>query len=383
MSGPTYRICVVGSGWRFTSGISYYTCRLSNALARTHIVDAVLMRNLIPRMFYPGRRRVGTPVNTVNYDDAVQVFDGVDWWAFPSLMMAALRIRRRRPELLILQWWTGAVLHSYLLLATVARAVGAKVVVEFHEVQDTGEKRLPLAGRWLRLLGREVLRRCDGVVVHSEYDRRQVEPLLPDASTPVHVVPHGPFDHHAVQVPAQRTPGPLRLLFFGTIRPYKGLEHLVEAFHGLSDDEVNGFRLQIVGETWEGWSAPVVAARTGRHRQHIEVVNQYVHDDEVTAFFAGADAVVLPYTRSSASGPLHIAMAAGLPVVLTDVGGLRDAAGDYAGASWVAAGDVPALRDALRQLPALQGRRYADPRSWTDTVLAYEELMAQVCAPCG
>ena len=53
------RICVVGAGTRFLGGISYYTLYLVNALARTHDVSAILMRQLLPTRFYPGRERVG------------------------------------------------------------------------------------------------------------------------------------------------------------------------------------------------------------------------------------------------------------------------------------------------------------------------------------
>ena len=76
--------------------------------------------------------------------------------------------------MLILQWWTGTVLHTYLALSLVARLFGARTVVEFHEVQDTGELRLPLVGPYARLVGRAVIRLASAFVVHSEFDRNLV-----------------------------------------------------------------------------------------------------------------------------------------------------------------------------------------------------------------
>ncbi|WP_246061525.1 glycosyltransferase [Lapillicoccus jejuensis] len=108
----------------------------------------------------------------------------------------------------------------------------------------------------------------------------------------------------------------------------------------------------------------------------MEVVNRYVTDEEARAHFAAAHAVVLPYHRSSSSGPLHMAMSAGLPVAVTAVGGLVDAAGDYAGALLVPARDPQALAEALVELADRRGQRYDDPHSWDRTTDAYLDLVA-------
>src|SRR5207302_7262954 len=57
------RVCVVGAGMRFLSGISCYTLRLTNALAEAHPVSAILMRQLLPTRLYPGWKRVGMPLS--------------------------------------------------------------------------------------------------------------------------------------------------------------------------------------------------------------------------------------------------------------------------------------------------------------------------------
>ncbi|GAA0811258.1 glycosyltransferase [Spirilliplanes yamanashiensis] len=373
MSQPPARVLVVGSGFRFTSGISYYTCRVANALSGRAGTSVLLMRRLIPRFLYPGRRRVGTTVHELRYDPAVTVHDGVDWYWLPSLVRALRFVRRQAPELVVLQWWTAAVLHSYLVLAWYARRRGARVVIEWHEVQDTGEARVPGVQRYARALVGRLIRLADGHVIHSEFDRRLLEQNYPLDGARHVVVPHGPYDHHAA-APAERGDDAFHLLYFGVIRPYKGLEDLVAAFDSLTDEQAAGLRLTIVGETWEGWHAPLQAVAASRHRDRITVVNRYVADAEVAGFFAAADAVVLPYRRSSSSGPLHIAMSAGLPVIVSDVGGLREAADGYAGALHVPPADPAALAAAITRVTALRGERYADVRSWDDVVDGYLSL---------
>lgn len=386
-TAPAPRVLVVGSGWRFTSGISYYTCRLTNALAGVTPTNALLMRSLVPRALYPGRARVGRDVHDLSYAPGVRVFNGVDWWWGPSITKARRFIGESRPDVVVLQWWTGAVLHSYLRLAALARRQGASVVMEWHEVQDTGEARLPLVTRYTRAAVRRLLRLVDAHVVHSSYDLA----LLVDAygldPADVTCVPHGPYDHvldrtaeqaAAQSISPESTPGPMNLLYFGVIRPYKGVEDLVRAFDRLPDGVRAGLRLTIAGETWEGWHEPLDLVRSSPNSSAITVVNRYVSDAEVRELFAAADAVVLPYRRSSSSGPLHIAMSAGLPVVVTSVGGLVEAARDYEGAVRVPPEDVPALAAALAAIPARRGQRYRDPHSWDSTVAAYREVVSRL-----
>jgi glycosyltransferase involved in cell wall biosynthesis len=379
-----FRIVVVGSGWHFLSGISYYTCRLSNALASEFEVGAVLMRRLLPARLYPGRERVGQRLNDLRYDHRVRVFDGVDWWGVPSLVRAVRFLRRARPEVLVLQWWTGTVLHSYLVLALAARMSGARLVIEFHEVQDTGEAAHPLAALYTRWLIRPLLRHTDGVVVHSRFDLVALRRAYGLAGVPVQIAKHGPYDHHIGPgvVPAARRPvagGPCRLLFFGTIRPYKGLEDLIEAFAVLPA----GYHLTVVGETWEGWTRPAEMIAASPAADRITLVNRYVADAEVDRYFAEADMVVLPYRRSSASGPLHIAMSHGLPVVVTAVGGLVEAADGYSGAVLTTAASPVDLVVAIGRAAALTGRRHTDPSSWAHTVQAYARLLDEIGGPAG
>ena len=187
------RICVVGSGTRFISGISYYTYYLSDALQETFNVSAVLMRRLLPRRFYPGRRRVGAHITDIETSTIVPTFDGVDWFAVPSLFRAGRFLRQQQPDVVVFQWWTGTVLHSFLYLLRVAQRSGASVVVEFHEDQDSGETRMPLVERIVRPGLRHLIRSADHYVVHSEWDKDRLGAKFSLDPARVTVIPHGPY----------------------------------------------------------------------------------------------------------------------------------------------------------------------------------------------
>ncbi|MDQ3855403.1 MAG: glycosyltransferase [Chloroflexota bacterium] len=320
-------------------------------------------------------------MSSLAFDGRINVYDGVDWFWLPTIFRALALLRHERPNILLLELWTGTVLHSYLLLAVLARLQGARVVIEFHEVLDnTPEVRLPSIRAYVEVLSRLLMRLVSGFVVHSSVDRRVVEARYRLGGRPSAIIPHGPYAHyHALPGRAPRRDAPAHccnLLFFGTIRPYKGLEDLVRAFDAIPESEIDDYWLTVTGEPWEGWTLPLDLIASSRYRGRITLVDRYLPDDEVGSFFAGADAVVLPYRRSSASGPLHIAMSCGLPVVTTGVGGLSEAVGHYGGVIQVPPQDPLALRDALRRARALQGQRFRDVRSWDESAGQYTSLFS-------
>ena len=376
---------IVGSGTRFLSGISYYTWHLSRALSPRFEVSTVLMRRLLPVALYPGRARVDVELSGLSYDGIGPCFDGVDWYLVPSLPRATRFLDAARPDVLILQWWTGTVALPYLVLARAAARRGAHVVIEFHEVLDTAEQRIPFVSRYVAAMMHQLLRVASGLVVHSDHDRALMAAHYELPTVPVAVVGHGPYSHYDGGGATLRREAPAdvwNILFFGTIRPYKGLEYLVEAFSALPDPE--RYWLTVVGETWEGWNLPAELIAASPVRDRITFVNRYVSDDELGEWIAGADAAVLPYLRSSASGPLHTVMHHGLPVVVTSVGGLVEAAAAYAGAVFVPPADAGAIGAALAGIAAdSKGRRHEDPSSWERTVAGYEELLDGMAAGTG
>ncbi len=373
------RVCVVGSGTRFLSGITVYTYRLANALAGANRVSVILMRQLLPTRLYPGRDRVGSDLSELRFDPSVRHFDGVDWYWLPSILRALRLLVRERPDVLVFQWWTGTVFHTYLLLALVGRLLGARVVVEFHEVLDTGEANIPAARVYVRAIAPAILRLASGFVVHSEADRELLEGHYAMHGRPVALIPHGPYEHYLTEEPVEplrdAPPDAFNLLYFGVIRWYKGLEDLIEAFDLLDPEQARRMWLTIVGETWEDYTAPAEMVARSRYRERITFVNRYVSDSEVSAYFAGADAVVLPYRRASSSGPLNVAVGHGMPVVVTDLTSLRDTVRGYEGAVTVPPSDPAGLSRALVRVTELHGRTFEHSYSWDETTARYAKLL--------
>jgi glycosyltransferase involved in cell wall biosynthesis len=218
---------------------------------------------------------------------------------------------------------------------------------------------------------RRLYDRVDAVVTHSEYGRRQLIEGLDVEPSKVHVIHHGAFTHLVgeggslpdelahVEVPV--------VLFFGLLRPYKGLEPLLQAWRG-----IEGAELWIVGRPRMPL-APLQALAT----DSVRFIPRFVADADLRAYFRRADVIVLPYSRTERfdqSGVLATALAFGKAAVVSDVGGFSEVAASGA-AALVPPQDPGALRDALSGLvsdPAARerlGRRAAEaaagPYSWT------------------
>jgi len=132
---------------------------------------------------------------------------------------------------------------------------------------------------------------------------------------------HPPIRLGGAAAPAQpRRSGPLRLLNFGRLLPYKGLDLLAEALTRLGP--VPAFELRVCGEGPE--SAALTRLRT---LPHVRVEARWFNDAELPGLLTWADAVVLPYREASQSGVAALALAAGRPVLATNVGGLPEQLG--------------------------------------------------------
>jgi glycosyltransferase involved in cell wall biosynthesis len=195
----------------------------------------------------------------------------------------------------------------------------------------------------------------DAILAHSEYGRRQLTDVVGVDRGKVEVVHHGAFEHlthlsSEVPLPAELADvkAPV-VLFFGLLRPYKGLEVLLDAWREIDDAE-----LWIVGR-------PRVALGPLRARapRGVRFIPRFVADSELPAYFRRADVVVLPYTateRFDFSGVMATALAFGRPIVASEIGGFSELA-EVGAAQLVPPGDRAALRDAVVGLLADRDRR--------------------------
>jgi glycosyltransferase involved in cell wall biosynthesis len=359
---PDIRTVVIGPSPRFLSGISYYTLRLCNALVCRTTVSAVLFRYMLPVRLFPGWKRVGTDLSQLRYSDRIMVQEILDWFNPVTWLKASRMIREN--DVVILQWWTSSVAHMYLAIQLL-NLHHKPVLIEFHEVVDPFEHSVMPIRIYSRLMGRLIRRFAHRYTVHSEHDRRLISGQYHIPEEKIAVIPHGLYDHYPVldREFARRTADTgdgFIFLFFGLLRPYKGVIHLIHAFEQLSKEIIGNSRLLIVGEAWEDTKSAHAAGDSPVH-DRIRLVDRYVSDEEVPAFFSAADVLVLPYTRASQSGVAHIGISYGLPIIASQVGGLAESLDEYEGTIFVTPEDEPSLIRAMEQAYHAEVVKYPVP----------------------
>ena len=274
------------------------------------------------------------------------------------------------PDVVHFQWLSVQPLDVHLLPRD------RPLVLTAHDVLPREPRRGQLAAQ------RRLYERVDAVVVHSEHGRSRLVETLKIAPGKVHVIAHGAFEHLAHGASERPLPPDLAavgrpvVLCFGLMRPYKGIDVLLDAWREADAD----------AELWiVGMPRMDIAPLRDAAPPSVRWVPRFIADDEIAAYFRRADLVVLPYREIDQSGVLFTALAFGAPLVISAVGGFPEVAGNGA-AALVAPGDPSALARELRRLlddPRARERLAAGARaaaagtySWDSIAQAHLRLYA-------
>ena len=375
-------VTIFGPSKRFLSGVSYFTIRLSNALSELFHVKTILFRHMLPKRLFPGWKRVGEDLTKLNFNKNVNVHELLDWYN-PLTWIKAYRLAEHS-DAMILQWWTSSVSHMYLSIELMNK-ISKKIptIIEFHEVIDPLENSILPIKLYSRMMGRLVRGFAAHYVVHSSTDLELVSRAYSIPREKITVIPHGIYDHYP-KLDREKAKDILGIhddfliMFFGLLRPYKGVRYLIKAFELLPREIIKRSRLLIVGEIWEDKES-ILLAKKSKYSDRITLVNRYIPDDEISQYFSAADVVVLPYTRASQSGVAHIAMAFGLPVIATKVGGLSESLGAYEGTMFIEPHDSNSIKKAL--IEVFNHRMHYTPPNdfeWDNIALKWADLLNSV-----
>jgi glycosyltransferase involved in cell wall biosynthesis len=334
------RIALIGPAYPYKGGGARHTTELARRLAAAgHNV-------IIESWRAPGQQTLDAPEGR----PYPRTYHRLAWHR-PDGWLAAGR-RLRSADLVVFALLTPAQVPSYLSVLT-GLSIGPRrprTVVICHAALPPDAP-----------LTRTLLSHVDTVIVHSAAQAAQARALAPDVPIVIaRIPPHLPAVPIALPHLPERTvdlaPAHLRcrLLFFGVVRPDKGLDILLRAL-AQAPDHVT---LTVAGEFTSGIEETrQLIAHLGLGTR-VTLRPGYVPAGQLPALFADADALVLPYRQAAGSQNVQLAFSFGIPVVATTAGALAEAVRDGVDGLTCAPGEVEDLARGLTELAAPEtGRR--------------------------
>ncbi|WP_299938760.1 glycosyltransferase [uncultured Pelagimonas sp.] len=249
-------------------------------------------------------------------------------------------IRTQKPDLLHLHWPSHYLRSDRTFLRTayclrtlsdlkLVQMRGIPVVWTVHNLvtHDTPTPRLE---RWF---SSRLAKLADRLIVHSPAAREAVIETLGADEDKIDIIPHGSFrsaygalpDRAGARAALDIAPDRPVVLFFGMIRPYKGVPNLLSAWEALGDQRKDGLLVVAGSVTDDAYGEEIRSQAEATPQTRLEL--RYIRDDELTLLLAAADVLVLPFENSLTSGTVTLAQDYGLPVVVPQVAGSEGARG--------------------------------------------------------
>ena len=318
------KIISIGPAYPYRGGPATFNDRLSQQFtAEGHDIEVYTFTLQYPRFLFPGKTQLtqGPPPENVKILRKINSINPLNW------LSTGLKIKKERPDILLIRFWLPFMGPCFGTIARIARSNRHTTIICIFDNVIPHEKR---PGD--KALTKYFTNSIDGAIVMSQTVLRDLKFFRKEI--PVKLSPHPLFDNYGKPVTRSEAlswlnldPDYSYLLFFGFIRAYKGLDILIEAF---SDERLRNRKLKLIiaGEFYED-DTPYRALIKKHHLGNdIIFSDHFIPDSEVTYFFSGADIVVQPYKTATQSGVTQIAFHFEKPMLVTDVGGLREIVAD-------------------------------------------------------
>lgn len=364
------KINYLSTFYPFRGGIAQFNAALYRALeAKGHQVDAVTFKRQYPNLLFPGKTQY------VSEDDKVDIIPGnemvdsinpINWYN------AAKKIRNSNPDILLMKFWIPYFGPSLGYISKRQHPETRSITILDNVIPH---ERKPMDMPLIRYY----LNRVNGFIVMSEQVRDELLSIKPDARFAYKQ--HPLYDHFGDRVDKAQARKKLNLdtnkktlLFFGFIRPYKGVDLLIEAMNKLDES----YQLVIAGESYGSFDLYQKLIEENNFKTNIHQHVRYISDDEVPLFFSAADACVLPYKSATQSGITSIAYHFELPMIATDVGGLKEMVLDEKTGIIVHVPKAEAIAEGIRNFFDIESKQFASHIAEKKQELSWESFAESI-----
>jgi glycosyltransferase involved in cell wall biosynthesis len=311
------KIAYLSTFYPFRGGITHFNNSLFKAFQKEHEIKAFTFKRQYPDLLFPGKTQMVTEEDKIEDVGAKRVLDTINPFSY---IATANAIKKYNPDVLLMKYWMPYFAPSLGFVAGKLKKSGTKVIPVLDNVIPHEKKFYDIP------FTKYFLKRCSGFLVMSDTVKNDLLSLKPEANYLEHE--HPLYDHFGDIIEKEKAREKLKipkgkkiLLFFGFIREYKGLDILIESMKHLPDD----YHLLIGGEVYGDEKKYFDLIKKHDVENKVTPHIRYIADDEVPYFFSASDVNVLPYRSATQSGILSIAYHFELPVLVTDVGSLKQA----------------------------------------------------------
>jgi D-inositol-3-phosphate glycosyltransferase len=314
------KITFLGPAYPYRGGLATFNERLARQFStECKDVDIRTFTLQYPRFLFPGKTQFsdGPAPEGIKIKRELNSINPFNW------LRTGFKIRREKADILLIRYWLPFMAPC---LGTVARIVKSNKYTVIIAVVDNVFPHEKHAGD--NMLTKFFMNGIDGAAVLSDVVQKDVAEFRNDI--PVCVTPHPLFDTYGKKLNREEALSMLKLdpessylLFFGIIRNYKGLDILIKAF---SDERLRGKKLKLIvaGEFYENETQYRELVKEFGLEKDVLFYDHFINDSDVRLFFSGADLVVQPYKSATQSGVTQIAFHFDKPMLVTDVGGLKE-----------------------------------------------------------
>jgi len=314
------KITFLGPAYPYRGGLAAFNERLAGQFTEEcKDVEICTFRLQYPQFLFPGKTQFndGPPPRGIKIIRQLNSINPINW------IRTGLKIKRDKPDILLIRYWLPFMAPCLGSVARIARSNKYTIIIAIADNVEPHEK-----SPGGRVLTRFFMKSINGAVVMSYSVQKDIEAFRKDI--PIVITPHPLFDNYGRKIDRNEALNSLKLdpdysyiLFFGFIRNYKGLDLLINAF---SDERLRNRNLKLIiaGEFYENESGYKELIVKNKLEDRIILFDHFIEDSQVKLFFSGADLVVQPYKSATQSGVTQIAFQFDKPMVVTDVGGLKE-----------------------------------------------------------
>ena len=316
MTTNSKKIVLIGPMPPYRGGIARFTASLAEELLDIgHDVKVISYRKQYPKLLYPGKteKDYSQDISAVPTEFLFSPLNLKDW------NETLEQIKRFQPDLVIDQWWTTfwAPATSWLIHQVNKAGINIKILVH---------NAFPHDSTWLDAkLTAWALRDASSFVTLTETQANRLRSVV-SSQTEILTTPHPVYrqfpNSGLSKVEVRKKLGlPLEVpiaLFFGFVRPYKGLRILIDAM-GILKSKGSRIHLVVAGEFWDDQDVYENQIAELGIKDMVTIRAHYIPDSEAGLYFEAADFFVAPYLEGTQSGSIKVAMGYQLPMVVTDI----------------------------------------------------------------